>query len=169
MKHYILFSLFAISSLAMAEDLSVKHQANCRSSEARQLMGRDGSCRVVVAPKNLKDQGYCTGIFDNRLGCMISYLGDGSKNGLINLKCQTSNQTTVVDEDAYIDAVDYKVATLVTSRGKISVIEDPTTYRSLSNKTIEVHFAKESKEENPGSVILHFEDESVALTDVVCQ
>ncbi|MCM2351421.1 MAG: hypothetical protein NDI69_15470 [Bacteriovoracaceae bacterium] len=168
MKHLILFSLVIFSSLVQAEDLAMKLQDKCDTKEAKRLMGRNGSCRVVVAPRNLNDQGYCSGVFQNSLTCTITYLGDGSSSSLMNLNCGTADET-VVNEDMAVEAIDYNVATLISSQGRTSVIEDTNLYRLLSSKAIQVSFIKGSTGPVKGEVIIHLEDSSIPLTDVVCE
>lgn len=168
MKHLFLFSLMLFSSLAQAADPAVKLQDKCDTKEAKRLMGRNGSCRVVVAPKNLNGQGYCSGIFQDSLTCTISYMGDGSKSSLLNLNCGTAVET-VVDEDIEVEAIDYKVATIISGQGRTSVIEDLNLYRLLSSKAIEVSFIKGSRGPVKGEVVIHLEDSSIPLTDVVCE
>lgn len=168
MKHLILFSLVILSSLAQAEDLAMKLQDKCDTKEAQRLTGRNGSCRVVVAPQNLNDQGYCSGVFQNSLTCTITYAGDGSSASVMNLNCGTAVDT-VVNENMVVEAIDYNVATIISNQGRTSVIEDTNIYRLLSSKAIQVSFIKSSKGPVKGEVIIHLEDTSVPLTDVVCE
>lgn len=168
MKHLFLFSLMLFSSLAQAADPAVKLQDKCDTKEAKRLMGRNGSCRVVVAPKNLTGQGYCSGVFENRITCTITYDGQGSTNtSMLTLDCGTATET-VLYEDMVVEAIDYDVATIISGNGRTSIIEDANRYRQLSNKSIEMSFIK-GRGPVKGDVIIHLSDVSVPLTDVICE
>lgn len=168
MKNLIILSILAFSSFALAEDPMIKHQKNCETTEARGLMGGQGSCRVVVSPKPVNQQGYCSGIFANKYTCVVSYDADGSSSAILNLNCGTAVET-VLNEDLVTTPVQYSVATIISNNGRFSVIGDSNRYTLFSHKSMDVSLIQSTTGEMQGTVTLHFDSGSESLTHVRCE
>lgn len=168
MKNLIILSILAFSSVALAEDPVMKHQKNCETTEARDLMGNNGFCRVVVSPKPVNQQGYCSGIFADKYTCVVSYDADGSSSAILNLNCGTAVET-VINEDLMTTPVQYSVATIITNNGRFSVIGDSNRYTLFSHKSMEVSLIQSATGEMQGTVTLHFDSGSESLTHVRCE
>ena len=168
MKNLIILSILAFSSFAFAEDPVMKHQKNCDTSEARNLMGSQGSCRVVISPKPVNQQGYCSGIFADKYTCVVSYDADGSSSSVLNINCGTAVET-VLNEDLVTTPVQYSVATIISNNGRFSVIGDSNRYTLFSHNNMDVSLIQSATGEIQGTVTLHFESGSESLTHVKCE
>ncbi len=168
MKNLIIFSILVFSSFALAEDPVMKHQKNCETAEARSLMGNQGSCRVVISPKPVNQQGYCSGIFADKYTCVVSYDADGSSSAILNLNCGTAVET-VLNEDLMTTPVQYNVATIISNNGRFSVIGDTNRYTLFSHKSMDVSLTQSATGEIQGTVTLHFDSGSESLTHVRCE
>lgn len=168
----LLFTFCFILSLqvvASASDRSLEHQVNCDTAEARSLKGPYGSCRVLLTPKKVNQEGSCSGIFEGKFLCNISYVGDGSSASLLSLFCG-SNGETVLEEEAIVESVEYKVTTIISGNGRTSLIEDPNTYTVFKDRTIEMSTVRTPSGRIKGQIEFNFGDNNiVALTNVVCE
>ena len=140
MKQLLLaLSLGLISSLGHADTLS-KHQKTCETDEVKSLMGKKGSCRIVVAPKKVELEGLCTGtleVLDNT-NCMIAFVAT-KVGSAVNLTCGDP-QKPIVNQDMRVEASGFNVMAIVTTkRHKKKVINDSNEYVSFSSDLLSLN------------------------------
>lgn len=164
MRRLILALVVALtSSLAFADLATELQKKNC-SNET-------GSCRVIVAPKKIEKQGYCIGMFMDKLPCIVSYISV-KEGAAMNLTCGTDPKKPVLNQDMPAEALGYNVATLITiSDGQDIVKNDPNEYLMISNRMVDVSIV--SSDDNgvvttTGKVVLSLQGGLVALTNVSC-
>lgn len=163
-RSILAITFLAVSSLAhadLAEDLQKKNCANLGDA-----------CRVIVAPKKIERQGYCVGIFMNKLPCVVSYISV-KEGAAMNLTCGTDPENPVLNQDMAAEAIGYNVATLITQPdGKNNLNNDPNSYSMISNRMVEVMIV--DNDENgvvttTGEVSLSLQAGKVPLTNVTCK
>lgn len=162
MRHSLLVVIaLLMSSIALA-DLGEFHQKNCETDEVKGLMGGKGSCRIVIAPKKLVNQGSCMGMFMNSLPCYVTYIA-AAEGAAMNLTCGTNLNDPQINQDLAATATSYNVATLINSNdGKTIVKNDPKEYGFLSGGFLTVVLG-----ETP-EIIIELQTGPATLTNVVC-
>lgn len=172
LKHSVLaVTLLALSTLAQA-DLGELHARNCEAPEVKTLMGKTGSCRVVVAPKKIETLGSCSGTFMGQLACVVTF-AVSPEGAAMNLTCAKDPNNPVINQDMEAEGSGYNVATLVRrANGQDLVINDRSNYALINNKMVEVVVSESIVNNVPiktGAVTLNLQSGPVNLQDVTCR
>ncbi len=129
--------------------------------------GEKGSCRVVVAPKNVDKEGLCEGIFSGKLKCQVQYLKT-SEGAALNLLCGDS-KSPVINQDFKADITVFNNLAIVRdAKGKESIINDPNEYTLISSRMVELSLREDQNQKRSGSISILLEKGKIPLTDVVC-
>lgn len=162
MKTLIFLSLLSLPAFA---DFSDDHTKLCSTPEVKKLMGKTGSCRIIIAPNDIPEvSGHCEGKLSD-ITCRVMVLKT-SDSASMNLLCGEESSpllTQVLDADV----LSYNVAAIVeTSRGEFVTMNDPKDYFLLSSNALDVQLAR--GENMQGKMVLTLQDRSIALSGVTC-
>ena len=163
MKTFVALALiFSVSAFA---DFSDDHLKICSTPEVQKLIGKSGSCRIVIAPNDISEvSGHCEGKLSD-ITCRVMVLKT-SDSATMNLLCGEESSpllTQVLDADV----LSYNVAAIVkTSKGEYLTINDPKDYFLLSSSALDVQLAR--GEAMAGKMILTLQNRSITLKDVSC-
>ena len=144
MKTLILLSLALLSLNSFAFDLALDHQALCESSEAKTLIGANGSCRIVFGTAKASDtQGVCIGKFRNAMPCRVTYLATADMNGL-QVICGTDAQNPALNQTVRAQASSYTVAAVINKEDQSQVvINDKSANIVLDSSALSVVLSKQ--------------------------
>lgn len=155
-----------VSSLALA-DLAEDHAKNCLRSDVKNLMGPNGSCRILITPKKIQKSGSCSGVFQKNLPCVATFNSE-SKDSALNLKCGTDLANPILDQDMEAEFAGYNLTTIVkTSEGKDVVVEDRNQYSIVTNKMILIQLSQ-SDTADKARFTMDLENGQIDLEDVTC-
>jgi len=160
--------VLSFQAAALAADHSLEYQVNCDTAEARNLKGSQGSCRVLLTPKKVNQEGSCAGFLEDKYFCRISYNGEGSSSSNLNVFC-ASGAETILDEDMSSDSIEYNVTTIIKGNGGISLIDDPNIYTIFNNRLLEMKTVRSASGQIQGKITFNFDYYSLPLTNVVCE
>ncbi len=147
----------------VGEDL----QKICDTPSVLMARGEKGSCRVVVAPKNVDKEGLCEGIFSGKLKCQVQYLKT-SEGAALNLLCGDS-KSPVINQDFKADITVFNNLAIVRDqKGKESIINDLNEYTLISSRMVELSLKEDQNQKRSGSILILLEKGKIPLTDVVC-
>ncbi|HXH75514.1 MAG TPA: hypothetical protein VNJ08_11145 [Bacteriovoracaceae bacterium] len=155
------FVLFCLSSFAEGE-IGEKHQALCESDGAKEIMGPNGTCKVLVISQEPKNKsGVCIGQFKS-LTCTINFAMIEAGSAL-NMDCGGFKQDMVAEGTAY------KVAAIVTEEnGEQTLIGDHRDYINLKNQMLSLNLVEEDGSIKDQSIELSFGLGPVLMTNVIC-
>lgn len=170
----ILFTLaFFFSTQFAKAELGESLQSTCETAETKALVGQNGSCRVVVAPKKVERSGFCRGKLLMNFSCDIFYsIGPGVSE--VSLACgqaYESNPATVLPATA----TGFNAATFITSNdGVTEVKNDPNEYLHIKNDLIMMNIQDIKYDDAlapliKGSVLVSLFDSWLPLTKVSCR
>jgi hypothetical protein len=167
---FFALSLALLSSLAHA-DLALEHQKECETEEVKSLMGKSGSCRIVVAPKKIEKQGYCAGILMESLPCVVSYISI-KEGAAMNLTCGTDPDDPLINQNMPLEALGYNLALMIKNFNGDDVIRnDKNEYSLFSNDLVNMLVVESSRDGvavKTGGISMILETGPVALTNVTC-
>lgn len=151
-------------------DLGEEIQEKCKQPEAKALMGMNGSCQVVANPKPLRVSGSCKGNFSTLFPCEARF--DSSQKST-HVICGTDQENPTLDSVLDTEFSEVRIATLIRSKTlrKNYVINDPTTYKKISNIALEINLdevLRNGKVEKKPSMLWIQEGGMLEFTDVEC-
>ncbi|WPU65696.1 hypothetical protein [Peredibacter starrii] len=161
MKFALIIFSTLLSTLAFA-DLAEMHQQKCETAEVKELMGENGSCRIVAAPKKFTASGTCTGTFMEMFPCKVTYIAEDSISAL-SITCGDPSNP-VMSQEMRANSLGYNIAALIKdSEGKTIIQNDETEYKSIQSNALKVVL-----DNNTINIALTFQAGDINLTNVSC-
>lgn len=161
---FLALSVLMISTVVHA-DLAELHSKKCDSPEVKALTGTSGSCRVVITPKKITNQGMCVGIFMGSLPCSTTYLAT-EEGAMMNLTCGEDPTKPIIDQDMEAEAMGYTVTTLIKKADGQNIVKtDTMDYVIISNRMVDINLLSPTTAE----IGITIESGRTTLTDVTCQ
>lgn len=160
-----LIALSLLISFSAFADFSDEHSKFCESAEAKSLMGKAGSCQLVLGPVQRKElSASCEGKLSD-ISCRVMMLKTTESTSM-TLTCGDVD-SPLMAQVLPADITSYTISAIIkNSEGKIVTLNDPNEYHLISNPALDVHLVQNTKLE--GKMILTLQDKMIALKEVKC-
>lgn|GEM_PF-3721615 len=170
----ILVVFFAQVCLAEDDDLGLKFKSMCEGKYVQSLMGKTGSCHVVISPKPVRPF---------NMSCKTSFTGVPCEakidvattgySGKLSFSCTAQDGSKVMENEQISEMFSYDVTAYITTPSKkIHLIRDPKEYLEASSGFLDVSMTR-YETVNQLSVetdlFLSFLGMSLKLKDVTCE
>lgn len=162
----IFLPLLIILTLPAWADFTEEHTGLCQSSEAKKLMGKKGTCQLVLGGIEAQQvSNSCTGKLAD-ISCKVMML-KSSDSASMNLICGDAD-SPLVSQVLDASVMSYNISAVVkSSNGEFKTINDPNEYHLLTNPALEVQLARGTT--TKAKMVLTLQDRAITLTEVVCE
>jgi hypothetical protein len=162
-----------IVSVSAFADLSEKFQAKCSTTAAKNAMGANGSCKIVVAPNQKDTQGMCYATLKDT-PCKLEYMANFD-GGPMSLRCgmMIGDEPDLVKIAVAGAVVRFNVGTFIKkSNGKGLVQIDTSDYYQLSSPELVLDLTIKTEpngtQKTESEIAVTYQGESLKLTNVIC-
>ncbi len=168
-KHRQIFFLFTLAiSTASGADLGVEVGKLCDRADVRRARGRDGTCRVVVAPRKVVRKVTCNGTFLRSMNCEVD-LDAGPESALVGVTCGANLRRPTIAQESLAAVTAFRNAAVVTDAGgAVSVVEDSADHLVAMSELAQLTLV-DGGGQLSGTVELTLPNGRVPLTGVVCR
>lgn len=161
----LLLVIFSLSVFAQ-DELGSEVGKYCETAEIKKLIGKTGSCRVIVAPKNFNRKLTCSGVLGT-LNCQTIF--DPLKMEKLNLFCHSDGKPQI-NYDFESKGVSHNIAVLVKKADGTDAVEIASSEITIiSSDTVNITMEEIRGKKAAVIQITYQPGYTVALQNVVCQ
>jgi hypothetical protein len=160
-----LIALSLLLSFSAFADFADDHAKFCESTEAKSLMGKNGTCQLVLGPVQKNEMSAsCEGKLAD-ISCRVMMLKTFNTVSM-TLICGDVD-SPLLAQVLPAEIVSYNISAVIkNAEGKITTLNDPNEYHLLSNPALDVHLTRGTKTE--GRMIMTLQDKMIELKNVTC-